>query len=354
VGFHALIGKATQFVFSDKVQFKLLQLLKLTLAQLQEYYAIRTALGVLAALSCTFLITAVERKFGVLTSGITLALLAASPGMYISASSASHHFPRSPTVILSLLGFLPSSFAMYCLTAALAAWMTEKYALAELLVGLAAIVGWPFAALVAVPLGIDIVHKRGIIFPVLVGVATLLLVLGPTVAVDYYFYGKLTVAPWNIVDYNILSKHLHGGSELYGVEPWYYYVLNCFLNFNIMALAALCWSPLVRDFILPLSGMTPSPSQMQLLRIITNAATSKPIELISPQLKYTAGFYLWFGYMSLVPHKEERFMFVVYPQLCVTAAVSLTSTLDIIPQKHRVRSRLKVWNSASQLLPRSD
>ena len=36
-----------------------------------------------------------------------------------------------------------------------------------------------------------------------------------------------------------------------------------------------------------------------------------------------APFYLWLGILSAQPHKEERFMYPVYPMLCFNAAVAV-------------------------------
>lgn len=33
-------------------------------------------------------------------------------------------------------------------------------------------------------------------------------------------------------------------------------------------------------------------------------------------LVVSSAFYLWLGFMSAIPHKEERFLYVVYPQAC--------------------------------------
>lgn len=60
---------------------------------------------------------------------------------------------------------------------------------------------------------------------------SLIVILLPTVLVDSWHYGRLVVAPWNIVAYNIFTEH---GPDLYGVEPWTYYFVNGFLNFNIV------------------------------------------------------------------------------------------------------------------------
>lgn len=49
-------------------------------------------------------------------------------------------------------------------------------------------------------------------------------------------YGKGVIAPWNIVKYNILSGK---GPELYGTEPWSFYLINGALNFNLVWAFAL-------------------------------------------------------------------------------------------------------------------
>lgn len=52
------------------------------------------------------------------------------------------------------------------------------------------------------------------------------------------FYRSYTVVAWNIIKYNIFGDGSRG-PDLYGTEPWYYYILNGFLNFNIVFLLAL-------------------------------------------------------------------------------------------------------------------
>lgn len=53
---------------------------------------------------------------------------------------------------------------------------------------------------------------------------------------DTNMYGKLVIAPWNIVKYNIFSSK---GPDLYGTEPWTYYLVNGTLNFNLIFIASL-------------------------------------------------------------------------------------------------------------------
>lgn len=82
----------------------------------------------------------------------------------------------------------------------------------------------------------------------------------PLIQIDSSYYGKLTIAPWNIVKYNIFTSH---GPNLYGTSPWYFYVLNGILNFNItFCIAFITPLLLVRVCVLGLS-----------LLIITNVYT---------------------------------------------------------------------------------
>lgn len=53
---------------------------------------------------------------------------------------------------------------------------------------------------------------------------------------DTNMYGKLVIAPLNIVKYNVFTSH---GPDLYGTEPWTYYLVNGTLNFNILFILAL-------------------------------------------------------------------------------------------------------------------
>ena len=53
----------------------------------------------------------------------------------------------------------------------------------------------------------------------------------PVVVIDSYYYGKLVIAPLNIVLYNVFTPH---GPDLYGTDFWYFYLINEFLNFIVV------------------------------------------------------------------------------------------------------------------------
>lgn len=65
--------------------------------------------------------------------------------------------------------------------------------------------------------------------------------------IDSYYYGKFIFVPAQIVLYNVFKQG--GGPELYGTEPWSFYLRNGVLNFNIMLPLALCCLPLMVAFI---------------------------------------------------------------------------------------------------------
>jgi alpha-1,2-mannosyltransferase len=64
------------------------------------------------------------------------------------------------------------------------------------------------------------------------------------VGVDYYAYQKLEVVPLNIVLYNVFSGPGRG-PNIYGTEPWWFYLANLTLNFNLLLPLALISAPCV-------------------------------------------------------------------------------------------------------------
>lgn len=133
----------------------------------------------------------------------------------------------------------------------------------------------------------------------------------PVIGIDSLAYGKLVIVPWNIVRYNIFGGS-ERGPDLYGTAPWNFYLNNLVLNFNcILPLALIS---------LPALGVTYIVDRKRLGVVISTSNQSSPFTVLSLRL---APLYLWFGILSLQPHKEERFMFPAYPLLCFNAAIAL-------------------------------
>lgn len=120
--------------------------------------------------------------------------------------------------------------------------------------------------------------------------------------VDSAFYRKLVCVPFNIVWYNIFSSGK--GPNIYGTEPWDFYMRNLLINFNLWFLLALL-----------------APVLLGIQRLLGSRRTSgvtsyQNFSLISP-------FFIWLAIFTAQPHKEERFMYPAYPFLALNAAISI-------------------------------
>lgn len=127
--------------------------------------------------------------------------------------------------------------------------------------------------------------------------------------INLFFYKKAVVVSWNIVKYNIFSNDL--GPELYGTEPWHFYIKNLILNFNIWFVLAMLALPLflIQKLVAPSSQGFQSGLRTMI---------------------FVAPFYMWLGIFTAQPHKEERFMYPAYPFLALNASMSLHIILTAI------------------------
>ena len=131
------------------------------------------------------------------------------------------------------------------------------------------------------------------------------------VAIDTLFYNKLSMVPWNIVKYNVFPD-AQRGPELYGTEPVHFYLANLVLNFNILVPFALA--------ALPALLVTYRFDQKRLGERHQFINQSSPYVLLAVRL---APVYLWTAIMTAQKHKEERFMYPIYPLLCFNASVTV-------------------------------
>ena len=130
------------------------------------------------------------------------------------------------------------------------------------------------------------------------------------VALDTLFYGKLTVVPWNIVKYNVFPDAARGPT-LYGSEPAGYYIHNLLLNMNVILPFAMASLPAL---------LVTHRVDRKRLGERAGPERSSPYTLLTMRL---APMYVWFAIMFSQPHKEERFMYPVYPIICFNAAVTI-------------------------------
>lgn len=120
--------------------------------------------------------------------------------------------------------------------------------------------------------------------------------------IDYQYYGqqRIVFPNWNIFTYNAKS----GGDELYGIEPLSYYIRNLLLNFNYTAILGIVSLPL-----------------LLMIRIVARRPLRRRGGLDVAWVLLP--MYLWMGIVFPRPHKEERFLFPIYPMLCLGVAVTL-------------------------------
>ncbi|KAG1697210.1 Alpha-1,2-mannosyltransferase ALG9 [Nymphon striatum] len=248
------------------------------------FFFLRCILAFVCSLCEIFFYKGVSRQFGVHVGRLTLCFLILSTGMFISS-----------------VAYLPSTFSMYMTLMSYGAWFMYKYELAIFCTAVSVFVGWPFAAILGMPIAFDILvrkRKNSLFLKwCLISVAS---VLVPLVHIDTSHYGRFVMAPLNIVLYNVFSDH---GPDIYGVEPWTFYFLNASLNFNIIFAAALFSAPILVI--------------VSLVIKLHSRLSGIPTWLVISSL------YLWIVVFFTRAHKEERFLFPIYPLFCLAGAISL-------------------------------
>ncbi|ETV93150.1 hypothetical protein H310_12759 [Aphanomyces invadans] len=254
------------------------------------FFGLRVALAFISAASEALFYRGIVHAFGPVVGRYTLALLAFNSGLFLASTA-----------------FLPSSFVMYLLMLFSYAWMVsdKSFSVNALVAGVTAVLcGWPYVGVMCVPFFFDSIVRFGVVRPIRFGLVVVSLVLAAELAVNYFYYRKLVLPALNIVVYNVVSS----GSELYGIEPWHYYAQNLVLNSNIAAVLALVSVPLT-------VGMVAMGRH--------RAQTMRQALFLSP-------LWIWLGIMIVQAHKEERFLFPVYPLVCAAAAFSLKAIHAVV------------------------
>ncbi|KAF2746972.1 glycosyltransferase family 22 protein [Sporormia fimetaria CBS 119925] len=269
-----------------------------------EFYFLRIVLSLFCAVCETRFFNAITRALHPRVAVCFLMIMISSPGMYHAAPS-----------------YLPSSFAMYTAMLGFSAFMESRPGVGTargiFWFACGCLLGWPFAGALVLPFVLEnivsVLISRKVI-PVasssIRGAVLSLMLLASQVAIDSYLYRTLVCVPWNIVMYNVFSGD-RKGPNIYGVEPWHFYLRNLSLNFT-------AWLPL---------ALVALPSL-----VLQRLFGSKPVlgQAFSRCLVYLTPFYLWLAIFTLQPHKEERFMYPAYPALALNAAVALHIVLGAL------------------------
>ncbi|KAK4613682.1 Alpha-1,2-mannosyltransferase alg9 [Fulvia fulva] len=262
-----------------------------------EFYLLRFLLGFFCAVCEARLFSKVSHVLNGRIAIMFQFIITTSPGMYHAS-----------------IAYLPSSFAMYFVMLGTAAFMDWRGGLRTaqgiFFMGVGACLGWPFAAAMSISYLLeelflasvsDLQGLTDLFYRVADGIMRTLGVLLLQTLVDWHlFYRKFVLVPLNIVLYNVFSSK---GPELYGVEPWHFYLRNLFLNFHIWLLLALVSLPLLLV------------QHFSRAKGATRSSYLRGIVFLLP-------FYIWLGIFTLQPHKEERFMYPAYPALALNAAVA--------------------------------
>eukprot|EP00834_Sanchytrium_tribonematis_P001034 NODE_22_length_42145_cov_1.310612.p8 type:complete len:503 gc:universal NODE_22_length_42145_cov_1.310612:8936-7428(-) len=192
----------------------------------------------------------------------------------------------SPGILVSTVALLPSSTCMTLVAVSYASLAQGKRFISlSCIVSMSAIC-WPFSGLLVVMQLVDLIYTKLRFLKVylLYGIIQSIVVLSLSYAIDSYFYKKPVFAAWNIVKYNILSQH---GPSLYGIEPMSYYLKVLILH----------WGPLA--ILIPFS-------------IILSLLSFDRMRLIS-----SIAIIIWLSVFFAQPHKEERFLYPIYPLLAL-------------------------------------
>ncbi|KAF1816203.1 hypothetical protein P152DRAFT_504931 [Eremomyces bilateralis CBS 781.70] len=278
-------------------------------SKISEFYFVRSFLAFICATCQTRLYFAISKSISQRVAIIFALIMVINAGMYHAS-----------------IAYLPSTFAMYTTMLGSAAFMDnlDGAGTAEGIFwfGLGSLLGWPFAAALAIPfLFVEIIRlissdDKGMRFLHFVdGGVRCVGVLVLQVLVDSVAFDKPALVPWNIVAYNVFGGD-DRGPNIYGTEPWHFYLRNLALNFNVWLLLAL-----VSKFIVL--------AQAWIMR--------KPVlPLFSgPTLTVNLVADLWLCIFTWQPHKEERFLYPIYPLLALNAAVTFHILLVICGSRNR-------------------
>ena len=200
---------------------------------------------------------------------------------------------------------------------AYAAWMRNNVKTSIFSIGLAVLFGWPFVVILGLPICVDLCFFKGnntikniidfLMWTVIFG----LLIAVPMILIDSYMFGRFVFAPLNIVAYNVFPQNPNQGPDIYGKEPLSFYLKNGLLNFNILfPMAFISYIFLGFNFLKLKNGI--------------NSKNEVDKRRINLYFSFTmAGMFLWVLVFFTRPHKEERFLYPIYPLILIGASFAL-------------------------------
>ncbi|XP_074339821.1 alpha-1,2-mannosyltransferase ALG9-like [Apium graveolens] len=188
---------------------------------------------------------------------------------------------------------------MYALSLSSAFYLLDMPTVALAVAAIGTTLGWPFLVLTFLPVTVhtliriqDHAFLRGFI------VTSVVMVL--SIRLNHQFYGMWTSADQFF--YDVVKGGVVGS---YASESMLYYLKNGFYSFSFGYVFA--WLFLI------------------ILPIVRNKYPDMLV-VVSP-------VYILTGFMSLQPRKEERFLYSIYPLICVAASAVIISFPDLVRHK---------------------
>lgn len=275
------------------------------------FYGIRLMLALFCFFGESYAYFAIRDKIGERTGRYFFIFTMCSTGVYLASPA-----------------FLPSSYCMTITYLVIGAFLKEDWSFGISCVAFSTLVVWPFSALIGLPFVIHMLFlkdlKAEFILPALfsgLSIGTVQFLY------DSYYFGKPVVAPLNIVLYNVLSGP---GPGLYGEEPLSFYIKNLFLNWNVV-------------FILFMIGIP-----VGIWKIIEHRKRGSLKDFVENNLAlclFAATTLLWMLIFGAQAHKEERFLFPIYPFIALFGALAFEWILEIV-----IHSTKKSWTRAFSVL----
>ncbi|KAL4423801.1 hypothetical protein ABPG75_001102 [Micractinium tetrahymenae] len=293
--------------------------------KLVAFFLIKAALGLASAATEAWLYRAIAQRYRPALAHCFLLFLCVASGMFASSTS-----------------MLPSSFTMYALTAAAAGMLEGSPYRVIAAAAIGVVWGWCVAGFAFLPYALWVLAAAPLFRAVGVLLLCLLGTLGPLALVDRHFYGCWTASLWNFIQYNVVGG---GDSALYGVEGPAYYLRNGLNNFQLLLPLALA---------LPLLAAAAGGDALRGGKGGGAKARSGGGGVLR-LLLCVSPLYVWLGAITALPHKEERFLYVAYPLVCLAAAASCTALWSLgrrllgalLPQR---ASAPLAWAGAALLL----
>jgi len=292
-------------------------LLALGLGKLYAFRFLCLSLGLFSVWCRTRFCRAIGASWGSSAASLAFLLFCFLPGLF-NASTA----------------FLPNSFSMNLVMLVWAESLLGRDNRAVFIALMMALIGWPYALVAVLPPlcsigrivartrdgqivdlpGIGLFKRMEVLIrrTIIAMIFTVFYGLLPTMIIDGYYYGRWLVLPTvNTLVYNLFSRQ---GPELYGTEPWHYYLRSLLLSFHCMLLPSL-------------------------LAIFHGSNRRQMVKLMGTAVGYVLLF-------SLQRHKEERFLYPLFPIVLALSALGLQK-LPRIPR--RVLLFVSFWASVLRL-----